>query len=165
MTKFVSFGTELAAFLKTHSDHEMQLTMTGEYALRAMLYICSSPGDKKFKIAEIASQNDIPENFLRKIVVQLKDAGYLTGHKGNGGGILLNVDPEKITPLHIIEAVEGEIGLNKCLLYKDFCTRDNYCSIHVIWAEAQKQLKEQLSSKNMLELARQNTERHNRWQK
>ncbi len=136
----------------------MQLTMTGEYALRAMLYICSFPTDKKFKIAEIAAANDIPENFLRKIILLLKTAGYIMGQKGNGGGIRLSIDPAKITPLHIIEAVEGEIGLNKCLLYKEFCPRDNYCSIHLIWAAAQKQLKEQLSGKNMLELARQNTE-------
>ncbi len=141
----------------------MQLTMTGEYALRAMLYLASFPPDNKIKIAELASVNDIPENFLRQIILLLKKAGYITGQKGNGGGIRLNIDPEQITPLHIVEAVEGKIGLNKCMLNKDFCPRDNYCSIHLIWAETQKHLKEQLSSRNMLELAKQNTERQVKW--
>lgn len=137
----------------------MQLTMSGEYALRAMLYMCSFPQGTKFHIAEIAEKNEIPENFLRKILLQLKGAEFVKATKGNGGGIFLNKPAENVTPLEIIEAVEGSIGLNKCLIHKDFCSRDHFCSVHVIWEDAQKQLRDNLASKNMLELAKLNEER------
>ena len=127
----------------------MQLTMSGEYALRAMLYICSEPNGTTFKISDVAKKNDIPDNFLRKLVQQLKRAGLLKSTQGNGGGISLNVEAEKITPLDIIEIVEGKIGLNKCLIHNDFCNRDNYCSIHIIWDEAQTQLRDKLKSKSI----------------
>ena len=136
----------------------MQLTMSGEYALRAMLYICSEPNGTTFKISDVAKKNDIPDNFLRKLVQQLKRAGLLKSTQGNGGGISLNVEAEKITPLDIIEIVEGKIGLNKCLIHNDFCNRDNYCSIHIIWDEAQTQLRDKLKSKSMRELALQNSQ-------
>jgi Rrf2 family protein len=135
----------------------MQLTMSGEYALRAMLYMCSEPNGTTFKISDVAKKNDIPDSFLRKLVQQLIRAGLLKSTQGNGGGISLNVESEKITPLDIIEIVEGKIGLNKCLIHNDFCNRDNYCSIHIIWDEAQTQLRDKLQSKSMKELALQNS--------
>jgi len=134
--------------------------MTGEYALRAMLYICSKPFGNVFRISEISSENEIPEKFLRKIIPLLSKAGLLKTRKGNGGGIILEKRPDKITPLDIIESVEGKISLNKCLLYSKFCARDGYCSIHIVWAEAQKQLKKVLSEKNMEELAVENSMRY-----
>lgn len=136
----------------------MQLTMSGEYALRAMLYMCSEPHGTTFKISDIAKKNDIPDSFLRKLVQQLIRADLLKSTQGNGGGISLKVEAEKITPLDIIEIVEGKIGLNKCLIHDGFCNRDNYCSVHIIWDEAQTQLRDKLRSKSMKELALQNSQ-------
>ena len=131
--------------------------MIGEYALRAMLYICSQPFGTSYQISEIAEKNDIPDNFLRKIVPLLKKANLLNSQRGNGGGITLMKKAENITPLEIIDAVEGPILLNKCLIHDKFCSRDDFCSFHIFWADAQKELKNKLASKNLHELALQNT--------
>jgi len=136
----------------------MQLSMTGEYALRAMLFVCSSPFGTTFQISEIAEKNDIPENFLRKIIPLLKKGNILNSQRGNGGGISLMKKAEYITPLEIIEIVEGPIALNKCLIHDKFCSRDGYCSFHTLWSEAQQQFKKMLSDINMLKLAEKNTE-------
>ena len=135
----------------------MQLSMTGEYALRAMLYICSKPFGSAFQISEIAEKNDIPENFLRKIIPQLKKSGILNSQRGNGGGISLMKKAELITPLDIIEAVEGPIALNKCLIHSKYCSRDNYCSFHLLWSDAQQLLKGKLAGSNLQELADENS--------
>lgn len=136
----------------------MQLSMTGEYALRAMLFICSKPFGSAFQISEIAEKNDIPDNFLRKIIPLLKKASILNSQRGNGGGISLMKKADLITPLEIIEAVEGPIALNKCLIHSKFCSRDNYCSFHVLWSDVQQQLKEMLAGRNLQELAVKNSE-------
>jgi len=132
--------------------------MTGEYALRAMLYISSRPFGSAFQISEIAEKNEIPENFLRKIIPQLKKASILNSQRGNGGGISLMKNAELITPLEIIEAVEGPISLNKCLIHSKFCSREDYCSFHILWSDAQQQLKSMLASRNLKELAEKNSE-------
>ena len=100
----------------------MQLSMMGEYALRAMLFICSEPFGTSSQISEIAEKNEIPENFLRKIVPLLKKANLLNSQRGNGGGITLQKKAEEITPLEIIDAVEGPILLNKCLIVCFSCS-------------------------------------------
>jgi Rrf2 family transcriptional regulator, iron-sulfur cluster assembly transcription factor len=134
--------------------------MIGEYALRAMLYICSKPFGTSYQISEIAEKNDIPDNFLRKIIPLLKKATLLNSQRGNGGGITLQKKAEDITPLEIINAVEGPILLNKCLVHDKFCSRDDFCSFHTLWADAQQQLKDKLASKNLYELAIENKENY-----
>jgi Rrf2 family protein len=142
----------------------MQLTMTGEYAMRAMIYICSFPAQTNLQISDIALKNDIPDNFLRKIIPLLCKNGMLSSSRGVQGGIKLLKDAKEITPLMIIEAVEGEIALNKCMLGDEFCTNANWCSMHVLWSQTQKTVKEMLASKNLEELARENTERYKKYQ-
>jgi Rrf2 family protein len=141
----------------------MQLTLTGEYALRAMIYIASKPFGTNFTIGEIAQKNRIPDKFLRKILPQLCTYDLLISQRGKGGGIKLKLSADQITPLHIIQAIEGEMALNKCMIDNDFCSDSRWCSMHVLWAEAQKNLKTVLSSKSIAELAKESENRRIKW--
>jgi Rrf2 family protein len=137
--------------------------MMGEYAIRAMLYLCSAPEGKVFQISEIAKENEIPDNFLRKIIPRLCRAGILKSQRGTTGGITLLKKAEDITPLHVIEATEGGLALNKCLISSDFCSNDKWCSMHVLWAETQKKIREILSERNFAQLADENSLRLSRY--
>ncbi len=137
----------------------MQLTMTGEYAIRAMLHLATLQAGAVAQISEISKHWDIPENFLRKISAQLVNAGLVASQRGIGGGVTLARPATEITLLDVIEAVEGKLALNKCLLCDAFCPRDTWCAVHVVWSEAQQKLKEVLTSKNLAQLAIQSVER------
>ncbi len=130
----------------------MQLTMTGEYAIRAMLHLASLPPGDSTQITEIASLWEIPENILRKIISQLAKAQLIFTQRGIGGGIRLAQPADKLTLLDVIEAVEGKIYLTKCLIGPDFCSRTSWCAVHLVWCEAQQKMKEILSSKSLAEL-------------
>jgi len=52
----------------------LQLTMAGEYTVRAMLHLASQPAGAVVQIYDIAQQWKIPETFLRKIVQLLTKA-------------------------------------------------------------------------------------------
>ena len=131
----------------------MQLTMTGEYAVRAMMHMSSLPFKTTAQIADISRQWDIPENFLRKIVAQLSKSGLLTSQRGSGGGITLAQPAETTTLLDVIEAVEGKMFLNKCLMGPDACSRSGRCAVHIVWCEAQQKLREVLGKWSLAELA------------
>ena len=137
----------------------MQLTLTGEYAVRAMIHLAANKDDSTSKISDISLINDIPEKFLRKIISQLSSAGLILSQRGIGGGIKLGRSADSITPLEIIQAVEGDMALNKCLIDKTFCSDQRWCTIHTLWCEAQAQLKEILSSKSIAQLAKESEER------
>jgi Rrf2 family protein len=137
----------------------MQLTLTGEYAIRAMIHLASGKDESIFRISEVSEVNNIPEKFLRKIIPQLSNAGLVQSQRGIGGGIKLAKPALDITPLQIIEAVEGDMALNKCLIDKAYCSNDRWCTVHTLWCDAQKKLRITLASKSIAELAQENEER------
>jgi Rrf2 family protein len=137
----------------------LQLTMTGEYSVRAMLHLASKPSGAVVQIGEISKHWDIPEEFLRKIVQILSKSGLILSHRGAGGGVELAKPAEEISLLEVIEAAEGKLALNKCLLKVGACPRDAWCAVHQVWSEAQQEMKAILRSKSLAELVAQSAAR------
>ncbi len=133
--------------------------MTGEYAVRAMVGLSTLPYGTVAHIPDISKEWDIPVSFLRKIITLLAKAGLVHSQRGNNGGIRLALPAEKLTLLDVIEAVEGKIFLNKCLIGPQFCERSMWCAVHVVWCEAQDALKQILGKRTLAELALLNSAR------
>ena len=130
----------------------MQLSRTGEYAIRAMLHLAALEDKKISRISEISKTWDMPESFLRKILNNLAKAGLVLSFRGIGGGFSLARPANKITLLNIVEAVEGKIYLNKCLVGPEFCDNRTWCPVHTAWGKAQEAFSEILNSKTLKDL-------------
>lgn len=122
----------------------MRLTREAEYAIRCVLFLSMKGKDVLVRRQDIAIEMDIPDQFLGKIAQQLSRAGLVKIVQGAKGGIFLNVSPENLSLLDVIEAIIGEIFLNDCILRPDSCTRSSTCSIHVVWEKARDQLRNSL---------------------
>ena len=111
-----------------------------EYAIRAMLDIAAAEGGALETTKEVAERQGIPKVFLPKIVQRLVQAGLLRAHRGPAGGIALSMSPDEINLRQIIEAMDGPIALNNCLLTPGECPRESICPIHEIWVTTQDDL-------------------------
>ncbi|MDZ7267681.1 MAG: Rrf2 family transcriptional regulator [candidate division KSB1 bacterium] len=131
----------------------LHLTMTGEYAVRAMLHLASQPLGAVIPIREISRAWDIPGTFLRKIVQLLTKAGLLLSQRGISGGVSLAKPAEQISLLEVIEAAEGRMVLNTCLLQPGACPRDRWCAVHLVWQEAQRSVEKVLRAYSLAGLA------------
>jgi len=120
----------------------MRLTRAGEYAVRAVLYLAGKGTDRVVGRQEIAKEMEIPGQFLAKIGQQLAKAGFIEIVQGSKGGFRLRVSPEQLTLLNVVEAVEGEIFLNDCIMDPDSCWRSPNCAVHKVWNRARNQLRE-----------------------
>ncbi|MBI5642492.1 MAG: Rrf2 family transcriptional regulator [Deltaproteobacteria bacterium] len=132
----------------------LQLTRDGEYAVRAVLYLASQAPGKISLIQEISVAQDVPRSYLSKIMQSLTRSGLVKSRRGAKGGFFLARPAEEITLRETIQAVEGPIHLNVCLIRKGECPKDEVCPVHPVWKEAQKKLFEVLDSKTMAELVR-----------
>lgn len=132
-----------------------QLSRSGEYAVRAMLYLAALPPGETASISEIAERQEIPEPFLRKIIQDLAHSELVISNRGVFGGITLARSPGQVTMLEVIEAMEGPIYLNKCLMSSYRCNLLKTCPVHGVWREAQQKLAEVLQSKSLEELAQE----------
>lgn len=113
-----------------------KLSRKGEYAIRLILHLAANPA-KVCTTGEIARAQDIPSAFLKKIIQDLQPSGFIISSKGQKGGIMLNVPPENISVGDIIQAVEGQLFLNVCLVKKGACSRDEVCPVHEMWRKCQ----------------------------
>jgi len=129
-----------------------------EYAIRAMLEVAAAEGKVQATTKEVAEHQGIPKVFLPKIVQRLVQAGLLRAHRGPAGGIALSRPPDQINMRQIIEAMDGPIALNICLILPGECPRESICPVHEIWIEVQRNLLESLESITLADLVARGNE-------
>jgi len=85
----------------------MQITRQADYALRAILYLSRLNKNARAATRLIAEEMQIPISFLAKIVSQLSIAGLINTSRGARGGVSLVREPQKISVLEVVEAIDG----------------------------------------------------------
>jgi Rrf2 family protein len=127
----------------------MRITMAGDYAVRSILYLAMKESTEPVTLNEISVEQDIPKSFLNKVIQKLISGGLIISHKGSSGGYSLACDPKDITLRDVLEASEGPINLNRCLVTNGICEREVFCSVHTVWAEIQDSFIKTLDSYNV----------------
>ncbi len=117
-----------------------------DYAVRAVLHVAQLAEGERLATSVIAEEENIPLPFLAKIVSQLSVKGILDAMRGASGGVRLARTPDEISLREVIEAIDGEISLNRCVLNADACPSTGVCPVHEVWCEAQKDLVSRLES-------------------
>lgn len=130
----------------------MQLTRGGDYAVRIMTHLASVPGGAIVPRRQIQERGDVPPAHLAKLIQALGRAKLVTTFRGAGGGVRLAVRPEEINLRQVIEAVEGPIHLNRCLVRPGACPRDRFCTAHPVWRRIQEVLIRELEAVTMAAL-------------
>lgn len=138
----------------------MRITMAGDYAVRSILYLAMKESAEPVTLNEIAIEQEIPKSFLNKIIQKLISSGLIVSHKGSSGGYSLACDPKNITLRNILEASEGPINLNRCLISDGICERDVFCTVHTVWEDIQEEFIKTLDSYSVEYLVGKIREKH-----
>jgi len=88
----------------------MEVSVKGEYALRAVFDLACHQSEQPIKIAKIAERQQIPQKFLELILSQLKQGGFLGSRRGAEGGYFLARPAEGIMIGDILRHVDGPIA-------------------------------------------------------
>ena len=126
-------------------NSSMQLTRAADYAVRVMIHLSGSPGDERVALPELAEATDAPESFLSKVLQALSRAGLISSRRGQLGGFQISPHGRTASMLDVIEATDGPICLNVCLVSGRSCHRKAQCPAHPVWARAQAAMLEVLS--------------------
>ena len=133
----------------------MEITRATEYAVRCVLHLALEPQERVVPRREIARVREIPAQFLGKIAQRLARAGIIRIHQGARGGYELAIPADRLTLLEVVEAAEGSLVLNKCVMHAKACSRTCICAAHRVWSEARRQLRATLGGVTFAELAAQ----------
>jgi len=109
-----------------------------DYSLKALLMLAERyPTVQPLRVEEIALREGIPENYLRRLLIDLKRAGLVASQKGPSGGYLLARSPAKITMDDVVQIIEGDYTPVEC--FEDGanspCRRDENCAMRQVWRE------------------------------
>jgi Rrf2 family protein len=139
----------------------MQLKNQVEWALHCCAILAGVSGDGRLSARDLAQLHGVPKEYLSKALQALSQAGIVEGSLGPTGGYRLARAPEKISFLHIVEAVEGEAPRFVCTEIRKhnpcrpagFCD-DRPCAIaRVMWA-ADKAWRDSLSGTTLADLGK-----------
>jgi len=131
-----------------------QLSRRADYAVRIMLELGLQSGECVAS-REISRRTSVPKAFLHKITADLVKANLVQTQAGPSGGLQLTSPVTQINLLHILEAVEGPICLNTCLIRPQECERDAVCPAHGFWGRLQTSIVEQLQAATLSELIKE----------
>ncbi|MEA4925368.1 MAG: Rrf2 family transcriptional regulator [Syntrophomonadaceae bacterium] len=133
----------------------MNINQATDYGFRAVLFLAAQPAGEVVEAQAIASSQVVPMRFLLKIMPSLIKAGIVRSQRGVGGGYALAREPKDITLLDVLEAIEGPIYLNRCLMDEDLCSKQGppTCLVHQALANIQQQLIDAFASYSFADLS------------
>ena len=112
----------------------LRLSKKVEYGILALQYLAENK-ESLTTAKEISEKLKISYEFLAKTLQTLKKNELVSTIQGMKGGYTLNNDPDNISLMEIISALENTPDIVECA-NSDNCEREEYCSIkspmHVI---------------------------------
>jgi Rrf2 family protein len=133
----------------------MQLTRAADYAVRVMIHLATLPAHQRALLPALARATGAPESFLSKVLQALCRAGYIASRRGQSGGFEILPAGRKASIRTVVEAIEGPICLNLCLISGASCNRKSFCPAHPVWGKAQEAMLAVLNTASVTDLALQ----------
>jgi Rrf2 family protein len=130
----------------------MKLSTRTRYGVRLMAALAAEYSQKPLFLKDIAAREEISEKYLSLIVIPLRASGLIKSLRGAHGGYTLAQDPCNITLYNIVEALEGEICLVRCVKQPTACNRAAICPTRDIWSIVGDKIKESLNGITLTEL-------------
>lgn len=112
------------------------LSVTAEYALRAMVYLARNADSWPISGPRIAEAAGVPRKYLSTILADLVRAGLLEATRGKSGGFQMTQSPRTISLSQVVAPFEPILSNRKtCPFGNQICSDKDPCSAHDRWKE------------------------------
>ena len=94
----------------------VRISSKSRYALLALVELALRTGGagRPVRLADLARDREIPEQFLEQLFAGLRRAGLVSGRRGAGGGFTFARRPDQLTVLDVVRALDGTAGIAAC---------------------------------------------------
>ena len=127
----------------------MRLSRNAHYAVRTVIDLALR---ERGRSAEVARRQGIPQAYMARIVHGLSTAGIIRTFRGTHGGIQLARPAASITLRDVVQATEGPVALNLCVVWDD-CPCAQPCPVRSTLAGLQSTVERELDAVTIEQLA------------
>lgn len=136
----------------------MYISARVDYALRALVVLAGS--DHPMTAAALASDQDVPVNYLEAILLDLRRAGLLLSRRGPDAGYRFVVPPDQITVAGVMRTLEGPLAEVRGLRPEATVYSESTAPIRDLWVALRAALRSVLEQVTIAQLARAQLPRH-----
>ncbi len=109
------------------------LNQSAEYAVRVVVRLAKLESGTWAQANDLATDVDVPANYLSKLLHQLAAAGVLESRRGRGGGFRLARNAESLTVAEVVAPFDPPTRYRECLLGGSRCNAATACEAHEHW--------------------------------
>jgi len=128
-----------------------------DYGLRMMVILAEYFSDGQLISArQLANTAHFSDQLSSKILQRMHKAGLVSSGMGPKGGFILSRPPSEITLMDVVEALQGNVRLNRCLLDGDGCEFQSTCEINTKLSDLQLYINDFFSGITLAEMIKPN---------
>ena len=106
----------------------LKLTKKADYGLIALRHLASVPGATA-STKDMADTYHLPVTLLAKVLQQLARATIVQSVAGTNGGYKLIRNPNAVSALEVVRAIDGPVILTHCFTEHGTCDQSENCTV------------------------------------
>jgi Rrf2 family protein len=111
----------------------LELNTKGRYAVMAMADLAKNGEGAAIPLSAIADRQNLSLSYLEQIFLRLRRAGLVESERGRTGGYVLGRPADTIRISEIMQAVDEETRMTRCLDGDVGCLGEERCLTHGLW--------------------------------
>ena len=135
-----------------------KLSKKADYGLIAMKHLANHRQEHACSANEIAEDYSISATLMAKVLQKLAKQGLVAAKHGSTGGYQLAKDPQRISALEVITAIDGRVLITSCVTNHGNCDATERCSIKEPLQRVNESILEVLSTVTIAHLSEDNPE-------
>lgn len=132
----------------------LRITKQADYAIILLGHFVTGSGSVTYTARDLSAESKIPLPMVGKILKSLVRKGLLLSHRGVKGGYALTRPADQVSVAHIIEAIDGPIGITVCSVHAGSCDHEERCPSRSNWARINNSILKSLQGITLADMAR-----------
>jgi FeS assembly SUF system regulator len=110
----------------------LRVTKLTDYATVVLSMLANAP-ERVHNASELAERAHLEQPTVSKLLKTLAQAGLVESFRGSTGGYRLAKPASHISLIHIVEAIEGPLGMTECSGEHSTCEHETHCGVRSKW--------------------------------
>jgi FeS assembly SUF system regulator len=106
-----------------------KLSKKADYGLIAVKHLAMHRNEHACSASEIAGEYGISATLMAKVLQKLAHQSLVAAKHGSSGGYQLARDPDQISALDVISAIDGPVFITSCVTSHGACDATEKCSV------------------------------------